>query len=876
MKRWILNSGLFLLAVLLVASMLSVPVFAQETEETEVVMEYPQLFADTSVAVYSATTLSDYVDPDAFKAYIISHAAECKKSIDISAYKIPYTSQLKQEIEDLIWYNTPEAFHCYALGFYPGSYFTRISVSYRDFADTTEEYAACYAAFDAGASALLEGIEGNESLTDVEKALLLHDRLAVWTQYSYADYLNDCLQETVYTAYGALGQQSAVCQGYAMAYMYLLDRVGIENDYCSSSDLCHSWNIVYIDGEGYHVDVTWDDPVWDVMGRVYHDNFLRSTAGIMDTGHKAYDFDQTPESTTYDEYYWQDSLTAFQLIDSDIYYIDTYDEMILRVDGTENEEIWSAAGRWPLSGGYYYPDQAKLSSVGDKLLYSAPGAIYLLDPELKTAEIIFEPDLSVGPYFSIYGFKYENGYLVCDLFNSPNFDETSKDYQVKQLYTLPEVTTYTVIFKDWDGTVLSTATYSAGDTVIEPETPVRLDDDAYTYTFDGWDKQIVPVDGDAVYMATYTALPKAVAQITSQPQSMTVDSGTPVQFSVAAQGEVVSWKWEYRKIWKWFDTSMEGCNTDTLTVTATGARNGYDYRCLVTFADGTEIYSDPAELTVITTITVLNNPNDQTVVLGFKGQFSAEAQGEAVKYQWQYKRPGSTLWLDTSMEGATKATVMIETTTARDGYAYRCHITDVTGNEVYTDTAIMRVLSYTAHPVDRFAAAGSTAQFTVETSVAEGFTYQWQYRRSETGTWNNTTMSGYNTATLTVSATKARNGYQYRCVVTGSKNSQLASKAATLYAGDPVVISAQPADTTAAAGTNVDFAVKASNVYSYQWEYRRSETGSWMTTSMTGATTDTLTVTVTTGRNGYQYRCKLLGLNGETYYTDPATLTVGG
>ena len=33
---------------------------------------------------------------------------------------------------------------------------------------------------------------------------------------------------------------------------------------------------------------------------------------------------------------------------------------------------------------------------------------------------------------------------------------------------------------------------------------------------------------------------------------------------------------------------MTGYNTDTLTVTATGARNGYDYRCLITFADGTQ------------------------------------------------------------------------------------------------------------------------------------------------------------------------------------------------------------------------------------------------------------------------------------------------
>jgi hypothetical protein len=42
-------------------------------------------------------------------------------------------------------------------------------------------------------------------------------------------------------------------------------------------------------------------------------------------------------------------------------------------------------------------------------------------------------------------------------------------------------------------------------------------------------------------------------------------------------------------------------------------------------------------------------------------------------------------------------------------------------------------------------------------------------------------MTGYNTDTLTVSVTAARDGYEYRCVLTGSKNSKIESKAATLH-----------------------------------------------------------------------------------------------
>ena len=362
-------------------------------------------------------------------------------------------------------------------------------------------------------------------------------------------------------------------------------------------------------------------------------------------------------------------------------------------------------------------------------------------------------------------------------------------------------------------------------------------------------------------------------EILSQPESVTEESGTAVQFRVETQGEVVSYKWQYRKIYKWFDTSMTGYNTDTLTVTATGARNGYDYRCVITFTDGTVLITEPAELTVNTYITDVKNPNDQTVVLGYKGQFTASAEGEGLKYQWEYKRPDGEKWIETAMEGANKPTVMIETTTARDGYQYRCRITDVTGKVVYTEPATMRVLSFTSHPVETFATNGTDIVFTVATSVDSGFTYQWQYSKNGT-TWSNTTMTGYNTATLTVAATNARNGYQYRCVLTGSKNSKLESKAAVLHVGDPLVLEGQSGNVTIVAGKNVVFQVVASNVYTYQWEYARKGSDDWYTTTLEGATTANLKVQATTARNGYRYRCVIKGLDGTEIISQPITLTV--
>ena len=64
---------------------------------------------------------------------------------------------------------------------------------------------------------------------------------------------------------------------------------------------------------------------------------------------------------------------------------------------------------------------------------------------------------------------------------------------------------YIVIFKNENGTVLSSNTYHYGDKVTAPSNPTKESDNEYTYTFNGWDKEIVACDGDATYIATYTA-----------------------------------------------------------------------------------------------------------------------------------------------------------------------------------------------------------------------------------------------------------------------------------------------------------------------------------------------------------------------------------
>ncbi len=273
---------------------------------------------------------------------------------------------------------------------------------------------------DVATKKILKGIEGNEKLSDLEKLLLIHDRLAVLCQYDYS-FSN-------YDAYDALVYKTSVCQGYAEAYSLLLDKVGIKNELCSSSQLNHAWNIVYLDGKPYHVDVTWDDPSWGggkeaVLGYVRHTNFLRSTEGIIEAEHTANDFNSTPSDTTYDNYFWQNSESAFVLLNDEIYYIDESEQALMRYrDGAviaSVNDVWTAGGY-----SYWVGNYSKLATDGENLYYSLSSGVYKYNFEKGEGELVYSPSLEGVE--SIYGLSYENGYLVCQINESPNITKSSR------------------------------------------------------------------------------------------------------------------------------------------------------------------------------------------------------------------------------------------------------------------------------------------------------------------------------------------------------------------------------------------------------------------------------------------------------------------
>ena len=371
--------------------------------------------------------------------------------------------------------------------------------------------------------------------------------------------------------------------------------------------------------------------------------------------------------------------------------------------------------------------------------------------------------------------------------------------------------------------------------------------------------------------------------ITTQPKSVSATAGSTAKFTVAASGDDLSYQWQYRtsSSGTWAKATATGNQTATLSVPATASRNGYQYRCKITNSAGS-VTSNAATLTVKEAAAakpaVTTQPTAVTVAPTGKATFTVAASGTGLSYQWQYRTSSAGTWANATATGNKTATLTLNPANAsRDGYQYRCKITNSAGTVTSNAVTLYIKPAITAQPKSITAETGSTAKFTVA-ATGKNVTYQWQYRTSSTGTWTKATATGNQTATLSVPATTGRNGYQYRCVVTGASGKITYSNAATLTVKAAVTkptITTQPTAVTVAPTGKATFTVKASGTgLSYQWQYRVSSTGTWANATATGNKSATLTLNPANAtRDGYQYRCKVTNSAG-TVYSNAVTLYI--
>lgn len=112
-----------------------------------------------------------------------------------------------------------------------------------------------FSAVEEAAKVLLSNIP--PSLSAFDKAVIVHDRLV-----SHISYDKDAPRASLLA--GALCDRRASCDGYAKAYQYLLQQLGIDALIVyGDAGGAHAWNIIKLDDGYYNADITWDDAKLD-------------------------------------------------------------------------------------------------------------------------------------------------------------------------------------------------------------------------------------------------------------------------------------------------------------------------------------------------------------------------------------------------------------------------------------------------------------------------------------------------------------------------------------------------------------------------------------------------------------------------------------
>lgn len=116
-----------------------------------------------------------------------------------------------------------------------------------------------------------EYITGTENLSDYEKELYIHDKLA--QSVTYSD-LED-LPRAYHTAEGPFLENIGVCDGFTKTLQILYDQLGIDSIIVLGvlDDNPHAWNLVNIEDNWYHVDLTSSRSIIEETGIITHAYF---------------------------------------------------------------------------------------------------------------------------------------------------------------------------------------------------------------------------------------------------------------------------------------------------------------------------------------------------------------------------------------------------------------------------------------------------------------------------------------------------------------------------------------------------------------------------------------------------------------------------
>ena len=391
--------------------------------------------ADNGIAPYAESAYTD----EAIMDYLYQQMKARVTPIDVSKYDIPYETTKPTKIQNLVSGTLNE---------HPDLYYVNGGFSY-NYIQATAKITSLIITYDTTLNDAVwqQGVDEalatvDENMTDLQKAIVLHDYLTVNCEYDYENLIKGTVPTVSHSTYGVFANRMAVCDGYALSYKYLLKRVGIDCYMVTSDEINHAWNLIKLDGQYYQVDVTWDDPTWDIVGRSAHTNMFRSDAnfdalnngqkhsgGRVTYGSQTVDFQST--DTRYDDAFWTNCTSPLVLSGNDCYYISSNGgtggkPALMKTSlssvtavGTSLQVIdkwpvWSTPGMaW--NGAY-----SGLYRIGSRLYFNDKVNIYSVAMDGTGKKTEFTANTTYG---YIYGSAYYRGAVRYSLHQSPSLTE---------------------------------------------------------------------------------------------------------------------------------------------------------------------------------------------------------------------------------------------------------------------------------------------------------------------------------------------------------------------------------------------------------------------------------------------------------------------
>ena len=434
-----------------------------------------------------AASLASTYDATALEKLIVEGIKAGQTSIDVSELGLTRDDINNGAVRSII--NSHPEFISLSGGYTywtSGSSITKIAFTYLTNAKEEQQE------LDAALQEVKSKID-TSGMSDEEIVLAYHEYLTSTVAYAYEDYFNGTIAANHgYDMYGALVKHSCVCQGYAETMFYLLREAGLSCAIASSENINHAWNIVKIRGNWYHIDATWDDPVWDMPGRSYHDYFLVS----FDTMNKNTLINHTKDRTDMVvSAQWGDTYTTavdttyesgkfWNGIEKAIFYKDGYWYSIsegssktsfninkYQYSTNINKVLYSGTAKWTTPSGGYYPGvYSSIYLRGENLYFTTPDSLNKIDltsTNVTPTELInIRTQYNSSTGNNLYAFGEQYGKLVYFITDSPNIKKT-KDSSNSSKYNkeYAEYTFEMCISHKWDaGVVTKEPTYTSTGT----------------------------------------------------------------------------------------------------------------------------------------------------------------------------------------------------------------------------------------------------------------------------------------------------------------------------------------------------------------------------------------------------------------------------